>query len=74
MSMAARMEEGAGDSVTTLINGVEINNDQGKNYISKGYGPYSNTLTNGYTVKYVLTSNFVVNTGSFTSLFYVSVN
>ncbi|XP_068907421.1 serine palmitoyltransferase 2 [Tenebrio molitor] len=47
--METRMEEGAGDTVTELINGVDFENSKHQSVISNGYGPYAGTLTHGYT-------------------------
>jgi hypothetical protein len=47
--METRMEEGAGDTVTELINGVDFENPKHQSVISNGYGPYAGTLTHGYT-------------------------
>jgi hypothetical protein len=56
--METRMEEGAGDTVTELINGVDFENPKHQSVISNGYGPYAGTLTHGYTVTILFSKMF----------------
>lgn len=59
LSIESSMEEGAGDTVTELLSGVDFENTKDPRAISNGFGPYSPTLKNGFTVNIHF---YVVNT------------